>query len=143
WADDVLVPGTDAWADAELAAQESVAVGRTATHVAVRAGPWTTALKIDPGGRYPPFEAVLPRPSAKATRVALPPGEVKRLLQALPRLPGRAEKHAPVRLEIGPRVVVHACGREGRAELELPGARVDGPAVQTSCNRRHLLRALR
>jgi hypothetical protein len=143
WSEDVLIPRLDVWEMPELREPEAVAIGRTASHVTVRIGSWLIAVMIDKSGRFPPYEEILPRPQAKATRLQLPPGEVKRLLHELPRLPGRDEDPATVLLDLGERVTVRGQGDDGDGELELPEAKVDGPPVQVACDRRQLLRALR
>ena len=53
WSDDVLVPRTSVFSCREFACHEEVLLGRTPTHVAVRCGPWTLLLAIDPNSRFP------------------------------------------------------------------------------------------
>src|SRR5262249_49847553 len=61
WQDDVLVPRLTVWGCPELAHEGPVIIGRTDTHVFVRARLWTFALMVDTTGRFPAFENVLPR----------------------------------------------------------------------------------
>lgn len=58
WAEDVLVPRVPAFGSRELSGEESIEVGRTASHVAVRTGPWTLLLAIDQTSRYPDVNQV-------------------------------------------------------------------------------------
>ena len=137
------MPRLDVWDCPLLRDDSPLGIGRTEKHVGLRSGPWTIALAIDSGARYPPYEDVVPRPTARVTRLTLPLEDVKRLLRELPRLPGRQEEHATVLLSLGDRITVVGQGQDGRGELDLPGAQFTGPPVRVACDRRQLLRALR
>jgi hypothetical protein len=68
FAGDVLVPRVGVFGAAELPSAISVEVALSAAHVLFRVGPWTFALKVAQGERYPPVDSVVPRRTAEATR---------------------------------------------------------------------------
>src|SRR5262249_51854275 len=135
-------PALPAFGCHELQQEGVVAVGRTATHVALRAGPWTLCLAVETAARFPDADAVIPRDDGKATRLCLSEEDARFLLHALPRLPGKGEDLAPVTLDLGDEVVLRARaeGQEQAGELVLSGSRRDGPPVRTAVNRRYLVR---
>jgi hypothetical protein len=144
WGEDLLVPRVPVFGGRELDQEASVEVGRTSSQVAVRAGPWTFWLTIDPSGRYPPAEAVVPSPASVTTRLHLDQTDAAFLANALPRLPGRDDELAPLTLDLGQSVVVRARA-EGQAqatEVVLTRSSVTGPPVCLDLNRRYLHRAL-
>ncbi len=143
WEGDVLVPRLDVLDAPWLRQEEAIALGRTKTHTVLRVGPWTFVLAIDTDHRFPPYEEVLPRAHVRTTRLMLPPGEIKRLMHELPRLPGRQEEPATVLLAIGERIAVVGKGDDGTGTLELPEAKAEGSVVEAACDRRQLHRALR
>jgi hypothetical protein len=130
WPDDLLVPRVPAFGLRELAEERPVAIGRTESHVAVRAGRWTFWLAIDTSSRYPDVQAVVPRPSAGACRLSLDPEDAAFLASALPKLPGQ-DDHSPVTLDLGHHVLVRARAQGGDAvtEVELSRSRVEGSAT--------------
>src|SRR5581483_9843891 len=76
WAEDLLVPAVPVFGGRELGPDAPVGVGRTAEHVAVRAGPWTFVLRIDADGRFPAVDAVVPRPQDAAAHGRLAPADL-------------------------------------------------------------------
>ncbi len=80
WKDDLLVPAVGVWGNGELANHPG-AIGKTATHVALRLGPWTFLLAIDTEGRFPRVEDILPKRTAKGTTWRLAPEETAFLPQ--------------------------------------------------------------
>ena len=143
WRDDVLVPRVPAFGLRELVEERPVAIGRTESHVAVRAGRWTFWLAIDTSSRYPDVEAVVPTPSAGACRLSLDAADAAFLASALPKLAGQDDDHSPVTLDLGRNVLVRARAQGGDAvtEVELSRSRVEGSA--TLCiDRTNLRRAL-
>ena len=75
WADDLLVPPLPALGLRELRGAGPVAVGLAGDHVALRLGPWTFFLGIDPAGRFPDVRAVVPGPAAFTARLRLDPAD--------------------------------------------------------------------
>jgi hypothetical protein len=143
WQGDMLVPRLAVWGCPELAGEGPPSVGRTDSHVFVRAGPWTLALAADANGRFPSYEAVLPRMGAGSGPLQLGPDDVAVLLKELPRLARDSE--APVTLVLGPRVCLQPqAGEQGPAEpLWLPTAGWAGPSWRVVMHPRYLLRAMR
>jgi hypothetical protein len=145
WAGDVLVRRAPVFGCKALPRDRPLAVGRTDTHVVLRAGPWTLYLEIITGARFPDLARVLPGPSAPATRLRLDPDDARFLLPALERLPGGDGVNAPVTLDLNGRVVIRARGEGGgpATELVLTRSGYAGDSVRVSTNRAYLARALR
>jgi hypothetical protein len=145
WRDDALVPRLAAWGSRELPREGPVAAGRTDAHVHVRAGPWTLALAVERGARYPPFEGVLPRPGTAAGTLRLAKEDLATLARELPGLGGPAARQAPVTLDLGAAVAVRTRGEApGSAdELVLAGSAWSGPPARVALHRAHLLLAAR
>jgi hypothetical protein len=144
WPDDVLVPRVAAFGCRELAGAGPVSVGRTKTHVAVRAGPWMVLLSIDSTGRYPYAEDVIPKTRSNTARLQLSPEDAALLIRVLPELPGRDEDQAPITLDLAQPPAVRARDEQGGAAQEavLSSSTVSGPALQLCMDRRYLRRAL-
>src|SRR5262249_7723270 len=144
WDDNVLVPRVPAFGCRELANSGPVSVGRTKTHVAIRAGPWAVLLSIDSTGRYPNAEDVIPRPRANATRLQVSPDDAARLIDVLPELPGREEENSPVTLSLDQPPIVTAREEQHGAvqKVVLTGSTISGPSRQLVMDRRYLRRAL-
>ncbi len=144
WPEDLLVPRLSIFGHRDLPAREPVAVGRTATHLAVRVGRWTFTLAIDADGRFPNVASVVPRPAAIKTRRRIDAQDAELLLQTLPRLPGVREDHAPVTLELEqrPRVLAREENSEVPTVVELPRSTVEGEPLRLRLDRQNLQRAL-
>jgi hypothetical protein len=145
WDDDVLVAGAGALAAPELPKDGGATVGRTATHVWVRVGPWSFALAVDAAGLFPDVALVIPRARADATKLVLDAADGAALAAALPALPGADEEHRPVTLDLNGHAAVRAraAGQPRATEVDLPRAAVTGPAVRLVTDRFYLARALR
>jgi hypothetical protein len=146
WKEELLVPAIGAFGSRELPDDAKVEVGKTATHVGVRAGPWTFLLRIDAIGRFPPVHEVFPKLPGNHTIVQFDPVDASFLLKTLPRLPGREEPESPVTLDLHGPVVLRAKaqGHDRVTEAVLTASRVSGPApkLRIQTNRRYLARAL-
>jgi hypothetical protein len=145
WEGEVLVRRSPVFACPVLPRDRTVAVGRTDTHVVLRAGPWTLHLEVVTGARFPDLARVVPGLSAPATRLRLDPDDVRFLLPALERLPGGETVNAPVTLDLNGRVAVRARGEGGgpATELVLSRSGYSGAPARVSTNRVFLARALR
>jgi len=143
WSEDLLVPRVPAFACKPLLEADPVAVGRTASHVAVTAGPWTFALAIDADARYPDVDCVIPR--RLGTRLALHADDVAFLQEVLPNLPGDQEENAAITLDLASPPALRAReGTDGPAtEVQLTQSSVSGPALAIVMNRAYLQRAVR
>lgn len=121
-------------------------VGRTATHVVLRAGPWTLWRAIaGDDARFPRVDGVLPTEAAAATTIRLDPDDAAFLLARLTHLPGAAELNAPVTLDVDGRSVVVRAGGSGAAsatELVLARSRATGDPARVATDRRFLARCL-
>ncbi len=151
----LLVPAIPVFGSKEFrrrTASVPVQLGVTATHLAVRAGPWTVWLQRDATGKYPDVDDVFPKGHHPAV-ATISESDAAHLLDALPTLPGHADENAPVTLDLDARrvargvaggVAVRAKGDDDPAatEFTLAGSAADGPPVRYALDRRSLVRAL-
>jgi len=144
WDGDLLVRRTPLFAAHGLPRDRPVAVGKTETHVAIRAGDWTAWLAIRPDARFPRVDRVLPADRGSATRLRLDPADAAFLGDALGRLPGGDAPNAPVTVDLNGKVAVRARGEVGGGVTELVLARsgFTGDPVRLNVNRHFLARAL-
>jgi hypothetical protein len=143
WTDDVLIPASAVFACRELPQQESVAIGKSKTHVTMTAGAWTLHFPIDTASRFPKTEQVIPSLTGAVHGARIDPADSKFLTQALPRLPGKEDENSPVTLDLDRSVVVRARAEDGRVtELHLAKSEVIGKPIRVSINRQFLARAL-
>jgi hypothetical protein len=142
---DVLIRRSPVFGCPALPRDRPLAVGRTDTHVVLRAGPWTLFLEVVTGDRFPDLARVIPGPTAAVTRLRLDPDDARFLAPALDRLPGGDGVNAPVTLDLNGRVAVRARGEGGGPATELVLARsgYSGDPARVSTNRAFLGRALR
>ncbi|MDR3623064.1 MAG: hypothetical protein P4L85_27170 [Paludisphaera borealis] len=145
WTDEVLIRRSPLFACPGLPRDQPVEVGRTGSHVVLKVGPWTLFLEIQTEGRFPDLGRVVPAPATAATRLKLDPDDARFLGAALDRLPGAAESHAPVVLELNGKAAVRARGADQAQATELVLARstYSGAPVRLDTNRKFLSRALR
>jgi hypothetical protein len=143
--DEVLIPGVGVWGSKELPHDEEVLLGLGKESLTVSLGPWTLVLRVEPRGRFPPAESIVPTARGSKTRLRLGADDIALLCKELPRLPVKDEGTPLVRMEVGHDVVIrpHDSSRQTTAELKLSSAEVIGKAVSLMMNRRHLLRALK
>jgi hypothetical protein len=143
WSDAVLLPRIPGFGARELTGEGEVAVGRTQSHVAVRLGPWTFLLALDTQSRFPDVDRVIPRATARASRLHLDPQDAAFLVANLPQLPGGDEDNAPVTLDLNRPVALQGRDeKQGTAELVLVRSKTSGPPVRLCMDRRYLLRAV-
>ncbi len=144
WDDDILIPRTSVFSCREFACDEQVLLGRTKTHVAVRCGPWTLLLQIDPNSRFPDAQAVIPRSVSIAARLVLDDRDAALLTSALPKLPGVRDFNAPVTLDLGRRVSLRARAEGSGQVTEIPlvHSAATGPPMLLHIDRRLLHRAV-
>jgi len=144
WAGTVLVRRPPPLVGRELPRGRPVEVGRTDTHVVLRAGPWTAWLAIQ-DGRFPHVDHVIPAADAAATRLRLDPADAAFLVDALGRLPGGDLTNAPVTVDLNGVVAVRARGEgpDRPTELVLARSGYAGAAARLCVNRDFLARALR
>ena len=108
WPDDLLIKGSPIFACRALPRDEPVEVGRTDTHVVLRAGPWTIWLEIQKDVRFPDVERVIPAPAEVVTRLRVDPEDARFLESSLARLPGGEELNSPVTLDLNGKIAVRA-----------------------------------
>jgi hypothetical protein len=143
FAGDLLVPRVGVFGAGELPGDVGVGVALSAAHVLFRVEPWTFALKVAQGDRYPALDSVVPRHTAEATHWRLGPGEAAALGHTLPALPGGDEELAPVTVDLGSAATLRAKG-EGQTratESALLMSSVEGQPVRFATDRRFLARA--
>jgi len=140
--DDVLVPALTVFGSKPLVRVEDMQVGRTSTHIAVRAGSWMVSLPVETKARYPDVLSVIPRQSP--TTATLDPRDVVELLKVLPTLPGTDDDNRPVTLDVNGTVTVRAADplKGGVREVALMRSAVSGPSMRVALDRRPLARAL-
>jgi hypothetical protein len=140
--EDLLVPRAAVFLAQELVGADGAGVGRTDTHVAVRAGPWTVWLAIDTGGRFPDVTGVVP-PASAATRWLWSAADRAALPRLLAGLPAAGEMNSPVTVDLNGHAAVRARaeGQPRSTELVLAGSRVEGKAVRACTDRTYLARA--
>jgi hypothetical protein len=110
WKEDLLVPAVRVFGCKEVPQDAPVSVGRSAGHVCMRVGPWSFHLAIDPAGRFPDVEQVLPAASARVTSFRLSAEDAAFLARVLPRLPGGDDDQTPLTVDVGQQVVVPGAG---------------------------------
>jgi hypothetical protein len=144
WPADVLIPAVAFFGGRELAQSDPVQLGKTDTHVCLRAGSWTFCLRIDGEGRYPRVDEVIPRPDSTATRCRLESGDAAFLKQTLSRLVDGKDADQPITLDLNGRVVVRSRpeGQEHSTEVVLGRSTVSGPAVRLATSGLYLQRAV-
>jgi hypothetical protein len=108
----------------------------------IRTGPWTVALEVRTGDRFPDVDRVLPAEGGDYTRLALDPDDAVFLLATLGRMPGADKPNSPVTVDLNGRVAVRARGPGGVTELVLARSGYAGPPKLVQVNRSFLGRAL-
>jgi len=143
WAGTVLVRRPPPLVGKELPRTRPVEVGKTDTHVVLRAGPWTAWLATQ-DGRFPHVDHVIPAAGSAATRLRLDPADAVFLVDALGRLPGGDLTNAPVTVDLNGVVAVRARGEgEDRpTELVLARSVYSGDPSRSCINRAFLARVV-
>ena len=144
WAGTVLIRRPPPLVSKELPRGRPVEVGKTDSHVILRAGPWTVWLAIRADARFPHVDHAIPAAGSAATRLRLDPGDAAFLAGALDRLPGGELTNGPVTVDLNGVVAVRARGEgPGRpTELVLARSGYAGPPARLCVNRAFLARAL-
>ena len=145
WTTDVLIRSSPLFASKALPRDQPISIGKSDTHVVLRAGPWTFFLEIQSDVRFPSIDRVIPDSGATVTRLRLDAHDVAFLGQALDRLPGAEELNSPLTVECNGRVVVRARNSDQTqvTDLVLSRSRYTGSPVRLNTNRELLSRALR
>jgi hypothetical protein len=144
WTDDVLIPAPAILGWPELAQNQTIAIGRTADHVALRLGHWTILLRIDKEGRFPTVDGVLPDAESIKSRLLLRDSDAEFLARVLPRLPCDDDYNKAVTIDLNGQIAIRAKPQEGRAtEVVLSGSRLAGQPLLLNSNRAFLARALK
>ena len=144
WADEILIPATDAFATKAVRESQNVAIGRTPDHLIVRANAWTIMIQIEKDRRFPAIDSQVPNVSAAATKLVLSEGDAEFLIRAANRLPGAQDAHSPVTLDLNGAVVVRAKsnGQSSITDLVLRNSRRVGEEMKVSTDRGFLKRAV-
>jgi DNA polymerase-3 subunit beta len=103
--------------------------------------PWLWVTKVIEGN-YPNWAQVVPKEDYP-TKLTFSPEDAARVARVLPKLPGHAEKDAPVTLRVVDNSATLVAGKaDAPVKLDLPGAKVTGPAVTARFNREFLVTSL-
>ena len=145
WDGDVLVRGTPLLASRDLPRDRPWAIGRTATHVALRCAPYLIFLGIPADARFLAVDSIFPDPAAALARLRIDPADAAFLTRALGRLPGADGPHAPVTVDLNGHVAIRAraAADTSATELVLSRSSYGGAPVRFGSNRAFLARALR
>ena len=129
----------------ELSGESPLQIGQTDDWFAVKLGAWTIWVRIDKTGRFPQIDSIMPNASQLPTKLVLADADAEFLRQALTALPGRAEQHHPVTLDLNGHVAVR--GQENLqtppTELILSQSRREGEQLCVNLNREFLAKAVR
>jgi hypothetical protein len=110
----------------------------------LRLGPWTISLRIDKTGRFPQVDSIIPRLSQQLTKLVLAEPDALFLRQALSALPGRAEQHHSVTLDLNGHVAIRGQdnAQSPPTELILSQSRREGEQLCVNLNREFLAKAV-
>ena len=144
WEETVLVRQSPLFGNKELPRDRPVEVGKTDSHVVLRAGAWTTWLAIQADARFPHVDQVIPAANSSATRLRLDPADAAFLAGALGRLPGGELANAPITIGLNGKVAVRARdeGQDRSTELVLARSTYSGTPARFCVNRDFLARAV-
>jgi hypothetical protein len=145
WDGNLLVRRTPIFASKELPRDRPIEVGKTDSHVVLRAGSWTLSLAIQTDVRFPRVDDLIRATGEPRSRLRLDPEDAAFLEQALDRLPGAEEHNAPVTMDLNGRVAVRAQaeGQDRPTELILCRSGFTGAPVRLHTDRAFLARAIR
>jgi hypothetical protein len=146
WSDNLLIKARPIFGCRAIPRNQPVEVGRTDTHLVIRAGDWTTYSEIQKEARFPDLQRVIPADGEVSTRLRLDPADARFLGSALDRLPGGEDLHSPGTLDLNGQIIVRARAAEQPrqvTELILNRSRYTGNPLCIAANRGFLDRALR
>jgi len=143
WSDDVLVPSSDIFAALAERTPPETAVARTPGHVFIRSGPWTVALAIDSGGRFPDVDPLLVRAEKAGSELIVGEADRARLMREIPRLPGGRLENRSVTIDLTGPAVRTGDASASNMSIGLSQSRVHGRRLAVTCDRTYLLAALK
>ena len=146
WPDDLLIKARPIFACRAIPRDQPVEIGRTETHIVIRAGNWTISCEIQKEARFPAVQRVIPTDGEVSTRLRLDAADARFLESALDRLPGGDELNSPVTLDLNGRIAVRANAPDQPrqvTELVLSRSSYTGSPLCIATNRVFLDRALR
>ena len=144
WSDDLLVPASKVLGAKELTGEGPPQLVQTDDWLRLKLGSWTISLRIDKAGRFPQIDSIIPRVSQQATKLVLADPDAVFLRQALPALPGRAEQHNPVTLDLNGHVAIRGQDNPQTppTELILSQSRREGEQLCVNLNREFLAKSV-
>lgn len=144
WTEEVLVPGSGAFATKAIRDSSTVSIGRSPEWVSIRADAWTMMFKLEKDLRFPAIESQIPDVNAATTTMVLAEEDADFLVQAANRLPGSEEANAPVTLDLNGAVVVRAKASDQQAptDLVLSNSQRRGEELKVGSNRSFVRRAI-
>jgi DNA polymerase III sliding clamp (beta) subunit (PCNA family) len=108
---------------------------------ALHQAPWLWVTKVIEGN-YPNWQQVVPKEDYP-TQLKFSPEDAARVARVLPKMPGHADKDAPVTLRVVDNVATLTAGKpDAPVKLELPGVTATGPAITARFNREFLVSSL-
>jgi hypothetical protein len=144
WTEDVLIPASPVFGCREIPQDAAVSIGKTDTHVLLRAGPWSLFLAIDKEGRFPKVEDAIPAESAASARWRIHPDDAVFLDRILKPLPGGSDDDTSVTVDLNGHAMVRAktVGQSRATEVTVAKSAVEGKPVCFHIKRANLSHAL-
>jgi hypothetical protein len=146
WEGNLLIRGSPIFGCRVLQRDQPVDIGKTDTHVVLRAGDWTIWLEIQKDARFPETHQAIPSATEVVTWLKLDAHDATFLESALGRLPGRNDDHSPITVDLNGQVCIRANAVDQphqATELALNRSTCIGPPLSISIDRNLLDRALR
>jgi len=145
FSDNVLIPALPLFGSPEWRTSTEVSLGKTESHLVVRAGVWTAFLLLDRVGRFPDVASIVPK-TPTPTKFEIDGDDASSLLEALPRWPGFRDDKQPLTLDLTPQqpAVIRGQDEESKTVTELVLKRslvTNGPS-RVAINRAFLKRAI-
>jgi hypothetical protein len=137
-----LMPSSGVFSVLAALAPGAVSLARTPRHLWIAAGPWTVALSLQREARYPDVDGLIARIPKYTCELVFSDEDAARLMQELPRMPGRSEPDQPVTLDLAKNLVRAGVHGDAGAECRLRSSRRTGRGIVVECNRLYLLTAL-
>jgi hypothetical protein len=144
FSDNLVVSRTAVFGMPPFAEMDKPAVGVTASHVMIRLENWIFALSIHTNDRFPDIDALMPRPSAMATRFQLDAEDAEffvRVLAKRIKVGGANDVQLTLDLTEAP-TFRFKFPNERVTELSLPRSKASGKAVRINLNLTQFLRAV-
>lgn len=135
--EEVLFLSTDVFGCSEMPQDQVVQVGKTATHLVVRVGPWSCYSALG-DGRFPHVSDIIPSLLSAKTTLELHPADAQFYAENIKRLPGTTDNQA-VTFDCNGRIAVRAKTDDTQpTEIILTNSTKTGEDVTICLSRRNL-----